>query len=269
MNNTGNHWRLLKTGWHSGFYNMGLDQALLEAVAAGFSPPTLRFYGWTPAAVSLGYFQRLEDEVDIQACRLRNVDILRRLSGGGAVFHHAELTYSIILPAAHPLAGKSVQDSYGILCAGITRGLGLLGVDAVFAPINDILVGGRKVSGNAQTRRMGGVLQHGTVLLDIDLDLMFELLKVPLIKVSRDETIRDVKERVTSLKALLGRNVSFEEAATALARGFREALSLDMLEDTSPLPSEAEERRAWELAATKFADPNRPSRTPAGTRRVF
>ncbi|MDR2519413.1 MAG: lipoate--protein ligase family protein [Spirochaetaceae bacterium] len=240
--------RLLKTGLHNGFYNMALDQALLEAVAGGFSPPVLRFYGWKPAAVSLGYFQRIEDEVDVQACQRRQVDIVRRLSGGGAVFHHAELTYSIILGAAHPLAGTGIQDSYRMLCAGIVRGLGLLGVDAVFAPINDILAGGRKVSGNAQTRRMGGVLQHGTVLLDSDLDLMFELLKVPDVKISRDHRIRDVKERVTSLKALLGREVSFEEAEAAMARGFCESLSLDMLEDEPPLPRETEEQRAWELS---------------------
>ncbi|MDR2494649.1 MAG: lipoate--protein ligase family protein [Spirochaetaceae bacterium] len=247
--------RLLRTGYHNGFYNMGLDQALLEAVAAG-SLPTLRFYGWKPAAVSVGYFQSLADEVDLAACKRRGVDVVRRLSGGGAVFHHAEITYSIVLPVSHPLAGKTIADSYGILCAGITRGLALLGIDAQFAPINDIVVNGRKVSGNAQTRRMGCALQHGTVLLD-NAEAMFDLLTVPVEKVSRDGAVRDVTERVTSLRALLGREVSLEEAEEALAHGFCEALSLDFCAD-APL-TEAEETRARELGAAKFSNPHWPA----------
>ncbi|MDR1862657.1 MAG: lipoate--protein ligase family protein, partial [Treponema sp.] len=159
--------RLLRSGYHDCYYNMALDEALLEGVASGASLPALRFFGWKPPAVSLGYFQGLEEEVDLEACRRRGVDVVRRISGGGAVFHQAEITYSLIMPLSHPLAGATITESYRVLCAGVAAGLGRLGVEAVFAPINDILAGGRKISGNAQTRRKGCLLQHGTVLLDL------------------------------------------------------------------------------------------------------
>ncbi|MDR2110139.1 MAG: lipoate--protein ligase family protein [Spirochaetaceae bacterium] len=245
--------RLLYTGLHDGFYNMGLDEAILEGVSRGESPPTLRLYGWSPPAVSVGYFQGLEEEVDLPACEARGIDVVRRISGGGAVFHQAELTYSVIMADTHPLAGKSLRESYENLCVGIVEGLALLGVPSRFVPINDIVTGDRKISGNAQTRRMGCILQHGTVILDLDVDLMFELLRVPREKM-RGRIIRDVKDRVTSLRALRPA-VSLPEAAAALAEGFRRALSLDYgpSGDFRAEPGSAEAERARALGAGKFA----------------
>jgi lipoate-protein ligase A len=232
---------------------MGLDEAILEGVSRNESPPTLRLYGWNPPAVSVGYFQGLEEEADLPACEAQGVDVVRRVSGGGAVFHHAELTYSLVMPGGHPLAGKTIRESYERLCSGIVEGLALLGAAARFVPINDIIAGGRKVSGNAQTRRMGCVLQHGTVLLDLEADRMFSLLRVPPEK-TRGRIVADVKSRVTGLRDILGREVSFSEAAAALAEGFRRALSLEYTA-CSAAPSPAEEARARELAADKFANP--------------
>ncbi|GHU91512.1 octanoyltransferase LipM [Spirochaetia bacterium] len=258
--------RLLRTGLRDGAYNMGLDEALLEAVARRDSLPVLRFYGWSPPAVSIGYFQGLEEEIDLASCARHGVDVIRRITGGGAVFHQAELTYSIILPDTHPLAGSGIQDSYTILCAGIVEGLALLGVPARFAPINDIIVnpsgllpmeihreyaGGRKISGNAQIRRKRCVLQHGTIMLENDTDLMFSLLKVPQEKM-KGKLIQDVKDRVTSLHMLLGRPLSFDEAADSFTEGFCRALSLDFAGAPSLLPASAEDQRARELAAEKF-----------------
>jgi lipoate-protein ligase A len=248
-----NPFRFLQTGRRDGFYNMGLDEALLEAVSRGESPPVLRFYGWAPPAVSVGYFQGLAEEVDLEACRDRGVDVVRRITGGGAVFHQAELTYSLIMPLDHPLAGASIGESYAILCGGIVAGLSLLGVSGEFAPINDILAGGKKISGNAQTRRMGSLLQHGTILLDNDLELMFRLLRIPPEK-NRGKLIAGARDRVTSLKAILGREVSFEEAAAVFAEGFRRALSLDF-GSPAPAPRPGEEERARELAAGRFSSP--------------
>ncbi|MDR2797503.1 MAG: lipoate--protein ligase family protein [Treponema sp.] len=243
--------RLINTGFHDGFYNMGLDEALLEGVSQGRSLPVLRLYSWKPPAVSVGYFQGLTEEVDVESCTRHGVDVVRRISGGGAVFHHEELTYSIIMPLGHPLAGETIQDSYQRICPGIIQGLACLGVSSRFAGINDILVEGRKISGNAQTRRMGCVLQHGTLLLASDVDLMFELLLVPQEKL-KDKCIQDVRDRVTSLKALLSRDIAYEEVALAVAEGFRRGLSLDFI----PIPlQEEEEARARELATGKFAAP--------------
>jgi lipoate-protein ligase A len=228
---------------------MGLDEAIMESVAAGTSLPVLRFYGWQPKAVSVGYFQGLAEEVDLEACGRHGVDVVRRITGGGAVFHQQELTYSIILGCGHPLAGEGIQDSYRILCAAIVRGLAVLGLDSHFAPINDIICRGRKISGNAQTRRMGTVLQHGTIILDLDVDLMFGLLKVPREKL-KGRIIREVKERVTSLKEQ-GVGSDFGEVQAAMIRGFAEALSLEF--DAEAGISAAENARAEELARTKFS----------------
>jgi lipoate-protein ligase A len=245
-------WRLLQTNYHNACYNMGLDEALLESVSCGESLPVLRLYGWKPSAVSLGYFQGFEEEVDAEACARFGVDIVRRISGGGAVFHDREITYSLIMPLNHPLAGNSILESYEKLCGGIVSGLGALGIQAAFAPINDILAGGRKVSGNAQTRRQGCVLQHGTVLLDTDAERMFCLLKVPQEKM-KGKLISDSKARVTGLYTLLDREISFDEAAGALAQGFKKSLGLDFsIEDAS---THAEEQRAISLAGEKFASP--------------
>lgn len=241
--------RLLKSGFNPAAFNMGLDQAILESVAASRTPPTLRLYGWEPAAVSIGYFQGLDEEVDVDACRSRGIDVVRRITGGGAVFHQTELTYSIVLPESHPLAARSVLVSYERICAGIVEGLALLGVPAAFAPINDIVSSGRKVSGNAQTRKLGCILQHGTVLLDVDVELMFELLRVPSEK-AKGRLIQDVKARVAGLRTLLGRVVSYAEAEDALERGFRAELDLDYAVEAAPTAQEL--AAAAEHAAGRF-----------------
>lgn len=241
--------RLLTTGEGSAAFNMGLDEAILESVAAHEAPPTLRLYAWKPAAISIGYFQGLHEEVDVAACASHGVDVVRRITGGGAVFHQAELTYSVVIPEGHPLFVRSILASYERICAGVIAGLGFLGIDSAFAPINDIVSLGKKVSGNAQTRKRGCILQHGTVLLDVDVELMFELLKVPAEK-AKGKLIEDVKQRVTSLRALRGSEVPFAEAAEAMAKGFAEAMSLDL---GAVQPSEVELKRAAEIASEKFS----------------
>jgi len=241
--------RILFTGYNNAFFNMGLDEAILGSVAAGSSPPTLRFYGWKPAAISLGYFQGINEEVDIQACRDRGIDVVRRVTGGGAVFHDAELTYSIVIPERHRLAPDSITDSYEILCAGIVQGLSILGVESKFVPINDIVSAGRKISGNAQTRKKGCLLQHGTILLDVDVEKMFSLLMVPKEK-AKGKLIEDVKARVGSLSSILGRPVGFDETASAMEKGFISALDLDPLRE---VPSEEELILASRLADEKFS----------------
>jgi lipoate-protein ligase A len=250
--------RLLNTGFNDCYWNMGLDEALLETVSSG-GMPALRFYGWKPPAVSVGYFQSIEEEIDSDACRKAGFDIVRRISGGGAVLHKSELTYSIALPLIHPLAKSDLNESYQLLGAALIKGFSLLGIGAEFSGINDIVSGGKKISGNAQTRRRGEksvggesgamcILQHGTVLLDNDIDEMFSVLKVPKEKLSG--AISEAKERVTSAKTVLGKEVPFEEAAAAFAEGFTKALGLNLL--PSKVSAE-EDSRARRLAAEKFS----------------
>jgi len=219
-------WRLLLTGDMSAFDNMALDEAILRCVVAGASPSTLRFYGWKPSAVSIGYFQGIEQEVDLDVCREQGVDVIRRLTGGGAVFHEhgSEITYSLAVKDDYPGIPKKVLDSYKLLCGGLVAGFRRLGLDAEFKPINDILVGGKKISGNAQTRRFGGILQHGTLLCDVNPPLMFSLLKVPSEKI-RDKLIAGVEERVTSIRRVMG-TVDNDAVIEAMCAGFAEVLDI-------------------------------------------
>ena len=135
------------------------------------SVPVLRLYGWKPSAVSIGYFQSLEEEVDVKKCKKAGIDVVRRLTGGGAVLHEHELTYSFITKV-YP---TNIMESYRLICEPVVMCLKNLGLDAKFSPLNDIIVGDKKVSGNAQTRRKNTLLQHGTILLDVDVEKMFSV----------------------------------------------------------------------------------------------
>ncbi len=222
-------WRLLQTGYANAFTNMAVDKAILVSHSKGDVPPTVRFYGWTPAAISIGYFQSLIEEVDLDACQRHGVDCVRRITGGGAVFHDKELTYSIVIAEAHPAIPKNILQSYGRICGAVMKGLAQLGINSEYAPINDIITDGRKISGNAQTRKLQTVLQHGTVLMDVDVDTMFSLLKVPNEKI-KDKLIADVKQRVTSIHHCLGTNISFSSVAKAMKNGFEEEFQIHLVE---------------------------------------
>ncbi len=249
-------WRLLRTGDADAFTNMATDEAVLRCVTAGQSPNTIRFYGWLPSAVSIGYFQGIEQEVDLAACREKGIDVIRRLTGGGAVFHDhdGEITYSLIAPEDHPKIPRKILDSYALLCGGLVVGFKRLGLDAEFKPINDILVNGRKISGNAQTRRFGGVLQHGTLLCDVNPHLMFTLLKVPNEKI-RDKLIQGVEERVTSIRREMSWDYetmarSKDTVTEAMIAGFENVLDIHLVPGTL---SDEEVKLADEVKAERYA----------------
>lgn len=244
-------WRFLDTGVHDGFYNMALDEAIATARSKNLVPNTIRFYRWQPSAVSIGYFQSMNEEVDIDACDKKGVSYVRRITGGGAVYHDkdGELTYSITVTENHRLISKDFQKTYQILCSGLTEGLDLLGIPAAFKPINDIVVHGKKISGNAQTRKMRVVLQHGTILRRVNPILMFALLRVPSEKI-RDKMIKTVEERVTSVERYLGAKVTFEELKKALRHGFEEAFKIRLIEDQL---TDFEKTLTSELIVKKYA----------------
>lgn len=239
-------WRVIPLHTTNAAMAMAIDEAVSEAVASGKSPPTIRFWRWSPSAVSIGYFQGIEDEVNLDICRNSGIDVVRRRTGGGAVYHDydGEVTYSVIGPQG--IFPSGIRESYGEICCWVIDGLGNLGIDATFAPINDILVGQRKISGNAQTRRDGVLLQHGTILYDLDVEKMFSLLKISKEKIS-DKMIKSVKERVT--RVLDYKIVSIEELYKSLLRGFTEGKEFSMGSLTAD-----EIRRANELAESKYAD---------------
>jgi len=220
-------WRLLITEKNSAYRNMAMDRAELVSISKGNTPPTVRFFTWKPRAISIGYFQSLEDEVNLDACKSLGVDYVRRITGGGAVFHDKELTYSIVIPESHSQVSKNIMESYGRICGAIIKGLKQLEIDSSYIPINDIIADGKKISGNAQTRKAKTVLQHGTILMDVDVEEMFSLLLVPNEKI-RDKMISDVKQRVTSIKHILGKDISFNQIADAMRIGFEEEFNIEL-----------------------------------------
>lgn len=189
--------RLLPLQTFNGPTNMALDEIIMDKVCEGSCLPTLRIYKWFPACVSIGYFQGLKQEINEEGCGKNGVDMVRRQTGGGAVFHDAELTYSLIVPEEY--FSKDIKKSYEEICMYIVNALKRLGVKAKFSPINDILINNQKVSGNAQTRKKGILLQHGTILSKVDVEKMFSLLNVGKEKIS-DKLVASVKKAVTSLE---------------------------------------------------------------------
>ncbi|MDZ7798711.1 MAG: biotin/lipoate A/B protein ligase family protein [Patescibacteria group bacterium] len=216
-------WRLIKSITDNGARQMAIDEAILTARIKNKVPNTLRFFTWKPTCVTIGFFQNLEEEIDFIKTRSRGIDVVRRYTGGGAVLHEHELTYSLTISEKD--VSSDIVESYKEICAGIIEALFSLGIKAEFKPINDIIVGNKKISGNAQTRKSGVVLQHGTILLDLDLKKMFSLLKIPDEKI-KDKMIKAAKERVTSLKNELGKSVANKEIEKALIYGFEKMFNI-------------------------------------------
>ena len=177
---------------------MALDEALLEARSLGTIGDCIRFFQFSPSAVTIGRFQSLHREVNTEACALRGIDVVRRPTGGGTVFHDAggELTYSVVMGQTPET--RTISDAFAHICSGVVRGLRELGVEAVFAPVNDITVAGKKISGSAQARRKSALLQHGTIMYATDTALLKELLTVSRIKL-RGKGVPSVDKRVTTL----------------------------------------------------------------------
>lgn len=249
-------WRLIRTTPYTAIENMAIDHALLAGCQKGTIPNTLRFYRWSPSAVSIGRFQQILDEVDVEACKEKGVDIIRRRSSGGAVYHdfEGELTYSLICRIDSTNIPKDVIASYHHLCLGIVDGLKQLGITAEFSSGSvracpNLFVKGRKISGNAQSRSGSALLQHGTILRCIDLDLMFSFLKVDRTKADC-VTLDHAATRLTSLEQELGNKPTFQQIERALISGFTKVLSTEFVEGTMT----SEETRAMQyIAKTKYA----------------
>ncbi len=211
------------------FTSMAIDEALLKLNAEGKSPNTIRFWRWLPSTISIGCFQSVEREVELEVAKRYGVDVVRRITGGGAVFHDhgGELTYSVVCKQGD--VPDDIIESYRLICGGLVHGFERLGLRAEFKPVNDVIGNRKKISGSAQTRRWGSVLQHGTILIDPDIRRMFELLRVSPEKIS-DKFIASIYERVTSLKRELDKKPSFDEVAAAMRAGFEQALEVTLVE---------------------------------------
>jgi lipoate-protein ligase A len=271
--NFSNHWRLLLSGRNRGSYNMALDDAIWQNFATGLEAgkqpaPILRFYGWEPPALSLGYAQRAEREVNFKACEELGVEWIRRPTGGRAILHdYAELTYSLVGSVEDPQFSGGVLESYRKISGALVEGLRLLGVQAEMAEKDrrghaDALTSAcfdapsayeitwqeRKIIGSAQARQRGVLLQQGTILLSVDVEKLFAVLELPA-RLDRAKTIAQVTGRLTSIEEARGRAVSFAEAEEAFVQGFATHFGLPLPQ--AELTSE-EAHLALELQTTKY-----------------
>ncbi len=233
-------WRLLVTEPLDGASNMALDEALLLARARGIAPPTVRFFSWSPPAVSIGYSQRLDARINVEACRRLDVDLVRRPTGGSAIYHDTrerEVTYSVVAGVADFEGAGDLLLTYRWIGAALAAGLRTLGAAAELVPVlrerersdppafcfartgsYEIEARGKKLVGSAQRRQSDAFLQHGSVLLGTEvgrLRLLFPGEGDPLVG-------------MTTLEAELGRRPTFEETVAALVAGFRETWGLGL-----------------------------------------
>ena len=225
-------WRLLPLLTNNGFMNMAIDEAILTARVAEKVPNTLRFYRWQPSTVSIGKNQNPEDEVYLDACKRLGVDLVRRVSGGGTVYHdfEGEVTYSVTAKTSD-LGTGDITVVYAKIYEAITDALRLLGIPADFSSGDqkncpNLTVNGKKISGSSQTITRGVVLQHGTLLRSVDLPKMFTLLKLK--NATCTQAVDIAKRKITSIQNELCHPVMPETVANALTQGFKAILKIQL-----------------------------------------
>ena len=262
-------WRLYISPPAAGAWNMAVDEAILENVVRGDSPPTLRLYAWNPPCLSLGRSQPFAN-ANITALKKNGWDILRRATGGRAILHTDELTYSIIAPKDNFHISGSVLESYKYLAKALLTALEDLGAEVEmkkeekkggvgFNPVcfetpsaYEITVNGKKLIGSAQARQKGGILQHGSLPLTGDLARVTEALSFPD-EESRQIAAKKLLMRASTLESALGRAVDWETASKSFARAFESVLGIRLMPKDL---SQAEERRASQLIQKKYAHPD-------------
>ncbi|MBO9607483.1 MAG: lipoate--protein ligase family protein [Paenibacillaceae bacterium] len=268
-------WRFISSGKASPAYNMALDEALSIAHGEGKSPPTVRFYGWSPATLSIGYFQKAADEVDFDELRRQGIGFVRRATGGRAVLHDKELTYSIVVSETYPGLPSTVTEAYRVLSAGLLQGFINLGLDAQMVNLAseeekrkfasagsaacfdspswyELVVEGRKVAGSAQVRQKGVVLQHGSILRELDMEQLFSLLKFRS-EALKQRMMLSFREKAVAINDLLRAGgkpaVEPEQVEAAFRAGFAEGMGI-ALEQAEPTAYELS--LASLLAVEKF-----------------
>ena len=249
-------WRLLKLSSADAYTNMAVDEAVMKARIENRVSNTLRLYQWNPSAVSIGRFQILANEVYLEACRKQGVDFVRRISGGGSVYHDSvgELTYCIVAKLSDlGCADLDMLSAYQKICSGLNEAVKILGSKAEYRPPHpkrcpNLTISGKKISGNAQTSKKGILLQHGTFLLDINHIRMFTFLKVPWAK-TIDDVLKVSKRKLTSARDELGSRFSTQEAYQALVAGFENALGVEFVEG---FLTEYEQKLAEKIRKERF-----------------
>jgi lipoate-protein ligase A len=255
-------WRLIDTGPLAGPANMAVDEALLEHFGRDPSLPVLRIYGWHPPAFSLGRYQKADEVLDLHACAEAGIPVVRRITGGGVIYHAEEITYSIVCTPAHIAEAGTVKQSFARLCRFLIETYTTLGLEAGFAvdyntdkaPLGvrtpfcfagkeeyDIIIGGRKIGGNAQRRTKGVIFQHGSIPLRTMASLALPFLR---------EKVADLDQSTVSL-AELGVAKSQDELKALLAEAFRQSMGVKLQQSAL---SAAEQATVRQLEEKKYRD---------------
>jgi len=237
-----NNWRFIDSGPNSGAFNMAEDEKLLDQAVTEAAGPVLRFYTWDPPAVSLGRFQIMETAVRVDSCKRLGIDIVRRITGGRAVLHNQELTYSVVARTDDSLFPNEVLGTYRVIAAGLLAGLGNLGIHAEMVSRSnrhaalvkkaakdpscfsspswyEILVKGKKIIGSAQRRVPGAFLQHGSILIGYDPELEAEVIYG-----------KGARDCVTCIRHELNRDITLDEVKQAFVHGFSQAVGMEFSE---------------------------------------
>jgi lipoate-protein ligase A len=265
-------WRYIVTEDLSPAMNMAVDEAMLQLHSEGKVPPTVRFYTWKPATLSIGYFQKAEKEINFAELRRHNLGFVRRPTGGRAVLHDQELTYSVVVSESHPKMPSSVTEAYKVISMGLLHGFQNLGLQAEMVSLAteeekekysspgssacfdspswyELVVEGKKVAGSAQTRQKGVILQHGSILLDMDVDLLFSLLNFPSERV-KQRMMESFRQKAVTINEVSPQRVRLQDAIAAFRSGFASGLEVELVE--GDLTAE-EQALAEELAHSRYA----------------
>lgn len=243
-------WNYIQSGKCSPSFNMALDEALLDWHSKGEIGPVLRFYEWDPATLSIGYFQSVSKEIDMEAVQRHGLGFVRRPTGGRGVLHEHELTYSVIVSENYPEMPETVTEAYRVISGGLLEGFRNLGLEASFSVPTEqvteqlkrpksgvcfdtsswyeLVVEGKKVAGSAQTRQKGVILQHGAILLSLDEDKLVSLFKFDSEKI-RERVRRGLPEKAVSIDRLTDRTITVSECLTAFSEGFEKALDIELV----------------------------------------
>lgn len=251
---------------------MALDEALLDWHSEGSIPPIIRFYEWNPATLSIGYFQQVKRDINMQAVKEQDLGFVRRPTGGRAVLHDQELTYSVIVSEAYPEMPATVTEAYRVISEGILLGFQNLGLDAYFSVPDsqeklddlkkpksavcfdapswyELVVEGKKVAGSAQTRQKGVILQHGAILLDLDEERLLSVFNFES-EESKEKMRKKLPEKAVAMNQFSEIPFTIEQCVEAFSKGFEQALHIELV------PYELSEKQLQyveQLAQNKYA----------------
>lgn len=218
-------WRLLDLEYGSAFRNLAVEESIAASVGRGIAPNTVRFWRNTNAVV-IGRFQSVTQEVNTEACRHYGTVVVRRFTGGGAVYHDkGNLNYAIAMQRNHRLVTNDMSETFKILSLAVAAGLESLGVRVEYERPNTLQIGGSKIGGAAGAIKEGFVFYHGSILVDTDLDVLSEVLNSTF-RTSMKGSVRSIRKKVTNLSREVAKNLTIDEVKNAVCKGFQRAFNI-------------------------------------------